>query len=267
MRHNISRLLGVTNHNLLQKVSRFICYATSREILINTTYRSTAPELMDDFSMEGNLLKDALDKIARINQLLGGNKVTIQGVETLLKQQRSGNILHILDAGCGNGDMLRTISDWARRRQMNVLLTGIDANAFTIAHAKRLSAGYTNIRYDCMDIFDQGKTQHYDIILCTLTLHHFKDDQILSLLQLFEKQARLGIVINDLHRSRMAYYLFQLICGIFGLNRMSREDGLVSILRSFKKKDLLELSRKMGLKKYSIKWKWAFRYQWIITTT
>jgi hypothetical protein len=46
---------------------------------------------------------------------------------------------------------------------------------------------------------------------------------------------------------------------------MSREDGLVSILRGFKKNELEEFSKKLSLKNYTIRWKWAFRYQWIIT--
>ena len=38
---------------------------------INTTYRTEESEIMDDFTLEGEELKDALDKIAKINQLLG----------------------------------------------------------------------------------------------------------------------------------------------------------------------------------------------------
>ncbi|RZK55789.1 MAG: methyltransferase, partial [Pedobacter sp.] len=67
-------------------------------------------------------------------------------------------------------------------------------------------------------------------------------------------------------RNKMAYYLFKALCFVFGLNDMSREDGLVSILRGFKKADLLAYSKALKLKYFSIKWKWAFRYQWIIKT-
>jgi hypothetical protein len=103
--------------------------------------------------------------------------------------------------------------------------------------------------------------------LCTLTLHHFKDPQLLELIGYFERQAKLGLVINDLHRSALAYYLFQAICFIFRLNDMSREDGLVSILRGFKKRDLQSYSKQLNFKDYSVQWKWAFRYQWIVRLT
>ena len=102
-------------------------------------------------------------------------------------------------------------------------------------------------------------------MLCTLTLHHFKDDEIIYLLNVFFANATIGIVINDLHRSAVAYRLFQALCLVFQLNDMSREDGLISILRGFKKEELIHFSEKLSLKNYKIHWKWAFRYQWIIS--
>jgi SAM-dependent methyltransferase len=232
--------------------------------MVDTRYRSEAPEIMDDFSMEGEILRDALDKIAAINKLLGGNKVTLEGVKLLTRMQAAATVISILDVGCGNGDMLRTLADYARGTGLRFKLHGIDANAFTIHHAEQLSADYAEISYSSKDIFDYDLPERYDIILCTLTLHHFKDPQLLELMQYFKNQSRLGVVVNDLHRSALAYYLFKLICTLFGLNDMSREDGLVSILRGFKRQDLQGYSRALQLKKYSIRWKWAFRYQWII---
>jgi len=232
--------------------------------MVDTRFRSEAPEIMDDFSMEGEILRDALDKIAAINKLLGGNKVTLDAVRSLLRSQPAGAVISILDVGCGNGDMLRTLADFGRRHRLLFKLHGIDANAFTIRHAEQLSVSYPEISYSSKDIFDYDLQDTYDIILCTLTLHHFKDPQLLELVSFFKNQSRLGVVINDLHRSALAYYLFKLICALFRLNDMSREDGLVSILRGFKKQDLEAYSRALQLKNFSIRWKWAFRYQWII---
>ncbi|WP_245768147.1 methyltransferase domain-containing protein [Pedobacter insulae] len=232
---------------------------------IDTTHRSNLPELMDNFEMEGDILRDALDKIAKINQLLGGNKITLEGVKSLLKKHQSQASISIVDIGCGNGDMLRTLAEYAKKHKLNFLLTGIDANSFTIQHAQKLSVNYPNIRYKCADIFDK-QTEAYDIVLCTLTLHHFKDEEITSLLANILPLTKVGIVINDLQRSAIAYYLFKALCFSFKLNDMSREDGLISILRGFKKDDLRRYSHTLKLKSFSIKWKWAFRYQWIIQT-
>jgi 2-polyprenyl-3-methyl-5-hydroxy-6-metoxy-1,4-benzoquinol methylase len=233
---------------------------------IDTANRIDSREIMDDFTLEGEELRDALDKIAKINRLLGGNKLTLQGVKSLISKVQNKKIT-IVDVGCGNGDMLRALADFGKSNNLDLKLVGMDANAFTINYARKLSAGFKNISYRCKDVFGEAfKEMDYDIVLCTLTLHHFKNAEILYLTDIFRKQSRIGIVINDLQRSAIAYRLFQLICFIFRLNDMSREDGLVSILRGFKKKELQHYSKQLNLKKYTIRWKWAFRYQWIIST-
>ena len=235
---------------------------------LNTKQRTDKPEIMDDFSMEGDVLRDALDKIAKINQLLGGNQLTLRGIQELMTTITTVKELTIIDVGCGNGDMLRTIADFGLKNDLEFKLIGIDANAFTINHARKLSKYYPNIRYLCKDIFDEPFSKlKYDIVLCTLTLHHFKEDEIMKLMTLFYANSTIGIVINDLHRSAVAYRLFQALCWVFRLNEMSREDGLTSILRGFKKQELIRFSENLHFSNYKIQWKWAFRYQWIIRKT
>jgi len=232
---------------------------------INTKYRTDTSEIMDDFTLEGEVLREALDKIAKINQLLGGNSLTLNGVKELILTVPKSRVITIVDIGCGNGDMLRVLSNFGNENNYSFNLIGIDANAFTINHAKKLSKSYSNITFKCEDIFEFDFSQSKcDIILCTLTLHHFKNTEIENLLTTFYANSKLGIVINDLHRSWLAYRLFQIICFLFQLNSMSREDGLTSILRGFKKEELEAFSKKLGFQKYTIQWKWAFRYQWII---
>lgn len=233
---------------------------------INTTHRTNDSEIMDDFLLEGEELKESLDKIAKINQLLGGNQLTLQGVQDLMSKIPKLNEIVIVDVGCGNGDMLRTLADFGLKKKLKFQLIGVDANKYTVNHAQSLSKNYSNISYRCEDIFDQSFNElKYDIILCTLTLHHFKYDEIIYLLNVFCTNSTIGIVINDLHRSPIAYRLFQALCLVFRLNEMSRQDGLTSILRGFKKEELIHFSEKSSFKNYKIHWKWAFRYQWIIS--
>lgn len=235
---------------------------------INTKYRTQEAEIMDDFSLQGRELRAALDQIARINQLLGGNKVTLNGIKEILKKGHTSTTIVIADVGCGNGDMLRMLAEYGLKKNYNFKLIGIDANAFTVNYAKTLSNEYSNIEYICLDIFSEDFAAiNYDIVLCTLTLHHFTNEEILNIMTTFNNNASMGIVVNDLHRSKLSYKLFQMICLLFNLSKMSREDGLVSILRGFKKNELEDFSKKLNLKNYIINWKWAFRYQWIITKT
>ncbi|MBC7844950.1 MAG: methyltransferase domain-containing protein [Flavobacterium sp.] len=235
-------------------------------MFVNTKHRSDEPEIMDDFAMEGEVLRDALDKIAKINQLLGGNQLTLKGVQELIAKIPKTTEITIVDVGCGNGDMLRILANYGNKNYFNFKLIGIDANNFTINYAQELSKDYSNISFQCEDVFSKVFAKlKCDIIICTLTLHHFKDDEIVQLMTVFNANSRIGIVINDLHRSAVSYRLFQVLCFVFRLNPMSREDGLVSILRGFKKKELVSFSKKIKLANHKIQWKWAFRYQWIIS--
>jgi 2-polyprenyl-3-methyl-5-hydroxy-6-metoxy-1,4-benzoquinol methylase len=232
---------------------------------VSTKFRTNEPEIMDDFAMEGKILREALDKIAKINQLLGGNQLTLQGVQELIKNIDKKHQITIVDVGCGNGDMLRKLADFGIKNQYNFNLIGIDANNYTINYARKLTEKYSNISYNCDDIFDKQFSElKYDIVLCTLTLHHFKNSEIKDLLDVFYTNSKIGIVINDLHRNKMAYRLFQVLGFVFNLNEMSKQDGLTSILRGFKKQELIDISKKFKFEKYTIQWKWAFRYQWII---
>lgn len=234
-------------------------------MFLKTKHRTDDSEIMDDFQLEGDVLREALDKIAHINQLLGGNKLTLKGVAKLLKKVPDTNPITIADVGCGNGDMLRKLADFGFQNNLKLQLIGVDANKFTVNYAADLSKEYSNIAYRCEDIFNESFSEiKYDIVLCTLTLHHFKNDDIVKLLGLFYENSKLGFVVNDLHRNAVAYRLFQVLCFVFRLNKMSREDGLTSILRGFKKEELIAFSKKLGFKKYRIRWKWAFRYQWIV---
>ncbi|UPQ78811.1 methyltransferase domain-containing protein [Flavobacterium azooxidireducens] len=234
-------------------------------MFVNTKFRNREEELMDDFSMEGNELTTALQTIVFINQKLGGNKITINGVKELLKSVNKSKPITIYDVGCGNGDMLREIAKFGLLNGYQFDLIGIDANAFTIKEAINLSEEFTNISYIQENILHKQINEvKIDITLFTLTLHHFSDDEINMILQDYLVKSKLGIVINDLHRSSIAYHLFQLVCFVFQLKEMPKKDGLLSILKGFKKEELIAFSKKINASKQIIQWKWAFRYQWII---
>ena len=232
-------------------------------LLINTTHRTNAVELMDDFSIHGDALYNTLDTLARINKWLGGNLVTIGGLKKILGSHPKEEPITIVDLGCGGGDLLRRISNYGKKEGYTFSLIGIDANTDAICHARYLSKKHHDIRFMDCDIFsEEFDTLQYDLVLSTLFLHHFKEEQIIEMLYKAKNKAKLGIIVNDLHRHPMAYYLFKLIC-LTIKNKMIIEDGLTSILRGFKREELESISNKLQVRP-QIKWKWAFRYQWII---
>ncbi|GAL65471.1 methyltransferase domain-containing protein [Jejuia pallidilutea] len=235
-------------------------------LFVDTSYRSNATEIMDDFSMKGTLLRDTLDKLGSINKWLGGNTITLNGIKQLLHNQPKAKTYTIVDLGCGHGDILRLVAEYGRKHQFSFNLVGIDANQDAIDYANELSVNYPEITFQNIDIFSEAFLNlEFDIVLSTLFLHHFKDGEIVNLLQHLSHKAKLGIVINDLHRSKLAYGLFKLL-GLLISNHMIVQDGLTSILRAFKREDLEKLSETLNLTS-KIYWKWAFRYQWLIFNT
>ena len=231
--------------------------------LVDTSHRSSKTEIMDDFTLEGVLLRDTLDKLETINRLLGGNSVTISGLKKILKNQSKNKTITIVDLGCGNGDILRDVAQFGRKNTYSFKLTGIDANLAAIDYAKELSKDYSELNFKKIDVFSEDfKEQSFDIVLCTLFLHHFKNEELIPFLKTITEKATIGVVVNDLHRHKLAYYLFKLM-GVFIKNKMIRQDGLTSILRAFKRKDLENIAKEIKVH-FSIQWKWAFRYLWIL---
>ena len=232
-------------------------------ILINTKYRSNAVEIMDDLSINGDQLFKTLDQLAIINKWLGGNSITINGIKRLLKNHPKDKSITIIDLGCGDGDMLRQVFNYGKREGYSFKLIGIDANEHTINYAKKKSNDYPEISYLKQDVFSKEfENLSYDIVLSTLFLHHFNEEQIIDLVSTLLEKSRLGIIVNDLHRHPLAYYLFKLLSLTIS-NEMVKYDGLTSILRGFKRKELQRISKQLHVES-CIKWKWAFRYQWII---
>lgn len=232
---------------------------------IDTSKRARESEIMDDFELKGPELEKTLSDLDNINKWLGGNKVTIQGIENLLKGRDREKVIKIIDVGCGNGSILREIARWGRSENYNFELLGIDANEHAIEIAERASAFYPEIKYRALNIFEKDfRDLRCDIIICTLTLHHFTDAEIQEITGNFYRQAKIGVVINDLHRSRQAYYLFRAFCKVFINNEIARKDGLTSILRGFKKEDIRKFAAEIPSEQQEIKWKWAYRYQWTI---
>ena len=233
------------------------------DFFVSTKYRTDKEELMDDFSIGGDLLRDTLDKLENINRWLGGNLMTVRALKKVLKNHPKEQELTIADIGCGHGDILRDVAKFGRKNGYKMKLIGMDANPTAIAYANELSSEFSELSFKTEDIFSEAfKHRKFDVVLATLFLHHFKEEQLTSFLGNTLKQTKIGIVVNDLHRHKLAYYLFMLL-SVFIKNNMIIEDGLTSVLRGFKRNELAHISKKLKVKP-QISWKWAFRFQWIL---
>jgi len=236
-------------------------------MLVNLQQRSNELELMDDPLIKEKDLKTALSDISRVNTMLGGNAITIKAIDSLIDTHK-GKEITIVDFGCGDGEMLRSVATYFNKKNSTVKLIGVDVSDQSIEYAKKESKSYDNIQFMKLDVLKMHPAAlECDIIICTLTLHHFTDEEIKQVLKKSVKIASIGVIINDLQRSKLAYYLFKLFSFFFIKGHVAKNDGLVSIKRGFKRKELIQYATQLKLRDYRLNWKWAFRYRWIIHTS
>lgn len=231
-----------------------------------TMHRSPAPELMDDFHCSGTTVEQTLRELDFINRHLGGNRITLQAVFKLMPEQvAAGRVLHLADLGCGSGDMLRRIARRARRLGLPLRLTGFDANPFIVEFARVRSGDFPEIDYRVADVrSEEFRSEQFDIITCTLFLHHFSDEELSDMLTGLRRQARIGLVVNDLHRHWLAFHAIRILTRLFSRSSMVRYDAPLSVLRSFVRSDWKAYLQKAGIGRYHLRWRWAFRWQLIV---
>ena len=232
--------------------------------MIDFSTRATANEMMDNPALSKERLAAVYRDIDLSNRLLGGNKITLDALDQILRQGSTKSFT-IIDLGCGNGSMLRTIAKYGKENSLDLRLIGIDLNQHSLQIAREASKGHDNIHYLQADILSEEQTAlSCDILLCTLTLHHFSDKEIPIFLNKFKQMVKTAVIINDLQRSRWAYYLFKLFGAIFIKTKIAKNDGLVSIRRGFIRSELIALTQNLPAISHDIRWKWAFRYIWIM---
>ena len=232
---------------------------------VSFSKRSTAIEIMDDLSYHDEIIFQTLRELDFINQWLGGNSVTLNALEKIGKEIPKNKETTIVDLGCGSGEMLRLIAQKANYKKRKIQLTGIDANLHIIGYAKRQSTNFENLHFEAINIFsNEFRRLTFDIIIATLFFHHFSDEELVNLFTSMKKQAKVGIIVNDIHRHPLAYFFIKWLTSLFSKSSMVKFDAPLSVLRAFTRKELRLILYKSGIKDYELRWKWAFRWQLII---
>lgn len=232
--------------------------------MVDLSQRSSEEEIMDDLASSGPVIDQTLVELETINTLLGGNYVTLNGLDRLINGKALTGTLRIADLGCGGGDILRLISNWLEKKEINAELIGFDANPNIIDFAHK-HTHQKNISYQSVNIFSEDfKSQRFDIVVSTLFFHHFTSDQLADFLRQLRSQTNIGIVINDLHRHWFAYYSIKWLTALFSKSPMVKHDASLSVARSFRKKDWITILEKAGIQDYKMRWMWAFRWQIVI---
>jgi 2-polyprenyl-3-methyl-5-hydroxy-6-metoxy-1,4-benzoquinol methylase len=191
-----------------------------------------------------------------INKWLGGYRITLHGLSTLVS--KNNRTYSILDVGCGGGDMLNEISKWGKRKGLRLKLTGVDLSESAIRYSR---GNFQQADWIQQNVFDHLRSGvQYDVITSTLFMHHFTGDKIAELLRLMLRSATIGILINDLQRHPLAYHSIRWLTYFFSKSYLVKHDAPMSVLRGFKKEEWLAIFEGAGISSFEIQWQWAFRY-------
>lgn len=190
-------------------------------------------------------LRDCLRDLEAVNRTVLAYRPTLRWLRQFTGP--AAMPLHIVDVGCGGGDMLRRIEAWAARRHLSVRLTGIDLNPHATRAAREFTPPSSRIQWVNCDAFAYSPAPPIDVIVSSLFTHHLTDREIVRFLQWMEQTALRGWFINDLSRGRRAYVLFKLLARFMRWHRFVQHDGPVSIQRSFTAQDWRRYTAQAGL--------------------
>lgn len=192
--------------------------------------RAHEEEQMDAADLDPATYAIVLRDLAKVNRWTFATRPTIAFLARAIGERRS---FSLLDVGFGDGDMLRAIARWAEREGIVAHLTGVDLNPRSAAVAQAKTPDRHPIRYITGDYLPLAE-EHPDFIVSSLVTHHMTDAQRIAFLQVMQSRAQVGWFVNDLHRHVFAYYGFPVLARLMGWHRIVRQDGQLSIARSFR---------------------------------
>ena len=208
--------------------------------------RSTELERIDTGDYTPEEYATFLREIAFINRHLGDRRAL---KKTLLSEIEEEDLreFSVLDVGCGSGELLRMIAEFAAKSKRRSSLTGIDLNPISSATTQSESHEFPEIVSVQGDAFELPFADcAFDYAIASLFFHHLTDEQIPTVLKEMSRVSRRGIFVIDLHRDPIAYLGYKVYCAVFRISPLVRHDGSLSIRKGFKVAELSAIAGKTG---------------------
>lgn len=205
--------------------------------------RAQRDELMDADDLPADTYAAVVRDLAQVNTVTMAARPTLAFLAT---RARPGRHYRLLDVGYGDGDMLRRIAHWGARRGITFELVGIDLNPRSEAAARADTPSTLRIEYRTGDYADLA-AEPWDFIVSSLVAHHMTTDQLVTFLRFMAAHARVGWLVNDLHRHHFAYAGWPLLARLFGWHEIVRHDGHLSIARSYRPDEWQPLLARAGV--------------------
>lgn len=221
--------------------------------------RSLELEHLDKGDYTPEEYEGCLVELRRINRWLGDAHALRA---SLLAEIKRANLesFSVLDVGAGSGELLRVIAKEARRKNAHAHLVGLELNERSTCAILEESCDFPEIKAVRGDAFHLPFVEEsFDYVICSLFTHHFRDEAIVEILREFKRVARLRVFVIDLHRHAVAYFFYTTIGKLFLHNRLIREDGALSIRRSFRPRELRALAERARFKRIEVRREFPYR--------
>jgi 2-polyprenyl-3-methyl-5-hydroxy-6-metoxy-1,4-benzoquinol methylase len=207
------------------------------------SFNPAEPELMDRPQPVSKELEDDLRNLRQLNRFFGSYAL-VQGF--LRRWIKTGDRLRIVDLATGSGDISRLIVRYARSIGALVTIEALDRQPATLEIARHLSLSYPEISFIEQNILEFEPADSYDLVLCSLVLHHFSEEDAVRVLRRCKELARKFVLVSDLRRGLVATLGVYLLTALVFRNPMTRYDGRVSAARAFSFAEMRELALRAG---------------------
>jgi 2-polyprenyl-3-methyl-5-hydroxy-6-metoxy-1,4-benzoquinol methylase len=222
--------------------------------------RIDIPELQDLEETTDKEIAGSLAALRVVNRYLGGRYAALHNLKRMIERLTTLSKVTVLDIATGSGDIPAALIKWAKGRDLDISITGVDIKEQVVRQARdwnRSCPEITMVQYDALRL--PYGPQSFDFVLCCAFLHHLAPSQAIELLVKIDELSRCGFVVTDLRRNRVAYWCIFVLTRMFTQNRLVRYDGPVSVLKAFIPEELRELAGEAGLKNVQIHLRHFFR--------
>jgi 2-polyprenyl-3-methyl-5-hydroxy-6-metoxy-1,4-benzoquinol methylase len=200
-------------------------------------------ELMDRPQPVSPELERDLENIRQLNRWFGSYALISMFLSRWIKP---GSRLRIVDLATGSGDIPRLIAECGRKIGAELRIDALDRQSATLEIAQKLSVPYPEISFVEGNILEWRPAEPYDVVFCTLALHHFSDDDAVRVLQSCRELSRKFVLVSDLRRSWMATIGVHLLTATVFREPMTKHDARLSIARAFSFSEMNQLAQRAG---------------------
>jgi 2-polyprenyl-3-methyl-5-hydroxy-6-metoxy-1,4-benzoquinol methylase len=210
------------------------------------------PELMDRPDVNKAWLREELEVLQKINRF-GAHRLMVRYINHLLGSRKVEQ-LSVLDLATGAADIPRAMVAWARKSETKIRVTAVDGNVEVLRSAREWCRDWPEIQLERCDLLELPyRPESFDIVLCSLALHHFTNHDALTILRRMNEMARIGYVVNDLQRSWLTIWTSELLARTIMRSPIVRHDGPQSFRAAFTVRELRSMAAQAGMKNFRVK--------------